>query len=270
VLSRLHRTLAEVDGLYERYEFGKLAELLYHFAWDEVCDWYVELSKPALAAGGAEAEATRAVLGHVLDRLLRLLHPVTPFVTEALWTALTGEESLVVAAWPTADEERVDEAAEAEIAAVRRVVTEVRRFRADQGVRPGQRVPATLAGLSEARLAGHADRIAAMARLDLAASGVLTPTATVAVAGVTVALDLSQAIDLAAERKRLERDLAAARKEQAQTAGKLANPAFLGKAPEPVVAKIRDRLAAAERDVARLTGALAALPVERPETQPSS
>ena len=87
-----------------------------------------------------QAAATRRVLGHVLDQLLKLLHPVIPFVTDELWCALTGEQTVVRAAWPTVDPAYVDDGAEAELASLQRVVTEVRRFRSDQGLRPGQRV----------------------------------------------------------------------------------------------------------------------------------
>jgi len=265
ILSRLHTVLAEVDDLYERYEFAKLTDLLYHFAWDEVCDWYVELAKPELAAGGARADTTRAVLGHVLDRLLRVLHPVTPFVTEALWTALTGKESVVIADWPKADPGRRDPAAEAEIEALQRVVTEVRRFRSDQGLKPTQRVPARLAGLDVVGLAAHENLIRSLSRLDAPADG-FASSASVSIGGfansaqVDVAVDTSGTIDVAAERRRLEKDLAAAEKERAQNAGKLGNEAFLAKAPDAVVAKVRERLAAAEADSARLEAQLAALP----------
>jgi len=259
ILSRLHRTIAEVDALYEDFQFAKASDALYHFAWDEVCDWYLELSKPVLLAGGPEAAATQAVLGHVLDNVLRLLHPITPFVTEELWTALTGEESVVVASWPTPDASREDPAAEAEIAALQAVVTEVRRFRSDQGLKPAQRVPARLTGLSGAGLAAQEDRIRAMTRLDVP-GGAFESAASLAVAGITAELDLSGAIDVVAERKRLDKDLAAAEKEWAQVTAKLGNEAFMAKAPEPVVAKVRERLAAAEADIARITAQLAALP----------
>ena len=128
-----------MDQQFERYEFAKVCDLLYHFAWDDVCDWYLELAKPVLAEGGGAADGTRRVLGHVLDVLLRLLHPVMPFVTEELWAALTGrggDTSIMVAGWPTSDPTLVDDPAEAEIAALQRVVTEVRRFRSDQGLSP--------------------------------------------------------------------------------------------------------------------------------------
>ena len=107
ILSRLQAVVTEVDELYERYEFAKIADTLYHFAWDEVCDWYIELAKLVLGTA-TRGDATRRVLGEVLDVLLRLLHPMVPFVTEALWTALTGRESVVIADWPVADTARAD------------------------------------------------------------------------------------------------------------------------------------------------------------------
>jgi valyl-tRNA synthetase len=264
VLSRLAHVTAEVDEQFERYEFAKVCDVLYHFAWDDVCDWYLELAKPVLTAGGEAAAVTRRVLGHVLDRLLRLLHPVIPFVTDELWRALHGAtdpaDSVVVAAWPTADPGYVDDAAEAEMAALQRVVTEVRRFRSDQGLRPGQRVAARLGGLDAAGLAAHEGLIRSLGRLDPDADG-FAATATLAVAGgVEVALDTRGSIDVAAERARLAKDRAAALKEQAGAQAKLGNEAFLGKAPAPVVDKIRARLAAAEADLARIDAALAALP----------
>jgi len=191
--------------------------------------------------------------------LLRLLHPVIPFVTEELRTALSpGGGSIVVAAWPSADARYVDDAAEAEVAALQRVVTEVRRFRADQGVRPSQRVAARLDGLAAAGLAAHEALIRSLARLDETTD--FAATAKLAVAGgVTVSLDTRGAIDVAAERARLSKDLAAAEKEITQCRAKLDNAAFTAKAPPPVVAKIGDRLAVAEADRARITAQLAAL-----------
>ncbi|NSC21730.1 valine--tRNA ligase [Streptomyces albus subsp. chlorinus] len=249
ILSRLNEVVAEVDGYYEDYQFAKLSDALRHFAWDEVFDWYVELSKTTFAKGGRPAEVTRRVLGEVLDVTLRLLHPVVPFVTEELWTTLTGGESVVVAGWP-ADSGFRDADAEREIATVQQAVTEVRRFRADQGLQPGQKVPADL-DLAGTALMAHEDAIRQLLRLQPAGEG-FQATASLPVAGATVSLDLSGAIDVEAERKRLTKDLAAAEKELAQTGAKLTNEAFLAKAPEHVVEKIRGRKAAAEADIARL------------------
>jgi valyl-tRNA synthetase len=196
----------------------------------------------------------------VLDQLLRLLHPVIPFVTEELWTALTDGETIVRATWPAVDATLVDDAAEEELAALQKVVTEVRRFRSDQGLKPSQRVSAALTGLGNVGIDTHEPLIRSLARLD-APGPEFTATATLAITGaITVDLDTRGTIDVAAERARLEKDRAAAEKEAAQCRGKLGNESFVGKAPEQVVAKIKDRLTAAEADLARIAAALEALP----------
>ncbi len=303
ILSRLAAVTAEVDAAMEQFEFGHACESLYHFAWHEVCDWYLELAKTPLSSGGSgppgagahdpgapgsgasrgagvsgsgvggggaagdPATATRAVLGYVLDRLLRLLHPVMPFITEDLWTALTGGETIVVADWPGRRAAggggsvgpAADPAAEAEIGTLMRLVTEVRRLRSDQGLRPGQNVAAALDGIEATPLAAHEASIRALLRLTVPAPG-FAQTASLTVEGVTVRLDLAGAIDVAAERRRLEKDLAAARKEEEQTGRKLASTPFTEKAPPAVVAATRDRLAAAKAEIARIEAAVASLP----------
>jgi valyl-tRNA synthetase len=260
ILSRLQHTVAEVDQLFGAYEYAKVCDALYHFAWDDVCDWYLELSKPVLAGTGQAADNSRRVLGYVLDQLLRLLHPVIPFVTEELWIALTGGETVMTAAWPAVDQALIDDAAEDELAALQKVVTEVRRFRADQGLKPGQRVTAALTGLGNVGIDAHESLIRSLARLDAPGADFAT-TATLAVTGgITVDLDTRGAIDVAAERARLEKDRVAAEKEATQCRAKLGNEAFVGKAPEAVVLKIKDRLAVAEADLVRIAAALEALP----------
>ncbi|ADG89177.1 valine--tRNA ligase [Thermobispora bispora] len=257
ILSRLQTVIAAVDAAFEEFEFAKVCDALYHFAWDEVCDWYVELAKTQLAAGGEVAENTKRVLGHVLDALLRLLHPLIPFVTEELWRALTGRESIMIAPWPAASPELADPAAEQEIAELQELVTQVRRFRADQGLKPSSRVAARL-NLAGTALAPHEPAIRSLVRLDPPGEG-FTPTARLEVGAVTVEIDTAGAIDLAAERRRLEKDLAAARKEYAQASGKLANEQFLAKAPAEAVEKVRRRAAQAQEEIARLEARLAAL-----------
>jgi valyl-tRNA synthetase len=259
IVSRLQAVAADVDAYYEEYEFAKAADTLYHFTWDDFCDWYLELSKVPLATGGEAADATRLVLGHVLDVLLRLLHPMIPFVTDELWTALTGRESVVIADWPVTDPALRDAPAEREIAAVQEVVTEIRRFRSDQGLRPAQTVPARLAGLDGAGLARHEPAIRTLTRLDRPTNG-FEPTGSLVVRGATVQLDLSGVIDVAAERARLTKDLAVARREVAAASAKLGNADFLAKAPAAVVEKMRGRLAAAEAQIGRISAQLDTLP----------
>jgi valyl-tRNA synthetase len=258
ILSRLAAVIAEVDGLLEQFEFGKACEALYHFAWDEFCDWYLELAKVALTSGDdCLANRTRHVLGFVLDQMLRLLHPVMPFVTDELWCALTGEDSVMIAAWPAYA--FTDKRAEGEIASLMRLVTEVRQFRSTQGLKPGQKVSARLTGIESTPLAAHELEIRSLLRLTAADEGFIS-SAQLLAEGVTVELDLAGTVDVEAERKRLERDLATARKEAQSMSAKLGNAAFTAKAPPEVIEKSKARLAAAESDIATLESRLAALP----------
>ncbi len=266
ILDRIDAVAAESDALLEDFQIGKATEGLYHFTWDEFCDWYLELAKVQLASASA-AEPTRAVLGHVLDVVLRLLHPVAPFITDVLWTTLTGRESVVVAPWPVGGAapsgQDPDGGAAERIAGVRKLVTEVRRFRADQGLAPGQRVAARLSGVDGSGLAAHEAAVRALARLADAGAG-FAPTATlqIGVGGrtVLVELDTSGSIDVPAERARLGKDLATTEKELVGCESKLANPRFAERAPADVVAMIRDRRDAALADIERIRARLAALP----------
>ncbi|KZM72053.1 valine--tRNA ligase [Nocardia terpenica] len=258
ILDRLEEVRAEVDSAFDRYEFGKACEALYHFAWDELCDWYLELAKVQFAESEQRAASTRVVLGTVLDSVLRLLHPVIPFVTETLWQALTegaAGESLVVADWPRPSGVAADPRAAQRISDLQRLVTEIRRFRSDQGLTDKQKVSARLVGIDAADLTGQLAEITTLARLTEPGDG-FAATASVEVrlsdATVTVELDTSGTVDLDAERRRLEKDLAAAQKELSGTTAKLGNEAFLAKAPDEVVAKIRGRREVAESEVARI------------------
>jgi valyl-tRNA synthetase len=262
ILGRLREVTAQVDALLEDFQFAKATEALYHFTWDELCDWYLELAKPQLAAE-ATADGTRAVLGHVLDVLVRLLHPISPFLTEALYQALTGADTVVTAAWPTGVGRAVDIAAAGRIADLQTLVTDVRRFRTEQRVPDKRRVAARLVGFDDAGLGALRGALGALVRLDEPGAG-FTPTAAVEVAlsggTVVVELDTSGAIDVAAERARLGRDLAAAQKELDQAEKKLGNPAFVAKAPTKVVDDIRGRQQKAAADLERITARLGALP----------
>ncbi|MDQ1709983.1 MAG: valyl-tRNA synthetase, partial [Frankiaceae bacterium] len=274
VLSRLGQVVAEVDLAFdgdpavegaEGYEFGEVARTLQAFAWNEVCDWYIELAKLPINRGGRESEVTRRVLGEVFDVLLRLLHPMVPFVTEQLWTTLTGREAVVVAPWPQVSY-AADPAAEKAVAAIQELVTEVRRFRSEQQIKPGVKLPAVIVAAVDvaALLDGHAAEIGALARLSDVALAAAVPAgwSEVHVSGARVGLDLSGTVDVAAERARLVKAIAAAQSEQDQVSAKLANPSFADKAPAAVVDKTRSRLAEAQAEIARLSGLLDALPAQ--------
>jgi valyl-tRNA synthetase len=152
-----------------------------------------------------------------------------------------------------------DPEAEAEIESLMRLVTQVRRFRSDQGLRASQPVPAVLAGIGATPLAGHEASIRSLLRLAMSGEA-FAPTASVQAEGITVQLDTAAAIDVGAERRRLEKDLSAARADAAATEHKLANPSFIERAPEAVVARSRERLAASQEEIAGLEQRLAALP----------
>ena len=252
ILSRLNETIAEADALLESYEFSRACELIYHFAWDDLCDWYLELSKETFASD--QKAASQRVLGHVLDQLMRLLHPVMPFITEELWCTLTGGQSLMVAQWPQANSSQIDKSAEKTIASLQEVVTEVRRFRNDQGLKPSQKIPGRISGNKDVVAFENALRFL----LKLEAKD-FTPSATLEIAGATIDLDLTGSIDLVAERARLEKDLATALKDQKTAEVKLGNEGFMAKAPAEVVVEIRERLAKTTSEIERLSAALAAL-----------
>jgi valyl-tRNA synthetase len=252
VLSRLSETTTEFTTLVENYEFARACETIYHFAWDDLCDWYLELSKEAFASGNAGA--SQRVLGHVLDTLFRLLHPVMPFITETLWTTLTGGETLVTAAWPVADSSHINKKSEALVGELQKIITEVRRFRNDQGVKPSQKIPGRF--IAPAEVTAYASAMAFLLRLELTE---FTPSASVEIGSMKVELDLSGTVDVVAERARLEKDLVTAQKDMKTAEVKLSNEGFMAKAPESVVAEIKERMAATSADIERITAQLAAL-----------
>jgi valyl-tRNA synthetase len=253
ILSRLSETITEATELLEKYEFSRACELMYHFAWDDLCDWYLELSKEAFASG--TAEGTQRVLGCVLDQLFRLMHPVMPFITEQMWTTLTGGESLVVSNWPVAEPAHLDKKAENLVAQLQEIITEVRRFRNDQGIKGSLKIPGRITASGE--ISQYSSAVAFVVRIEL---GDITPSAQCEAAGVTIEFDLTESIDVVAERARLEKDLVTATKDKQTAEVKLNNQGFMAKAPADVVIEIRERLDKTTADIERITAALAALP----------
>ena len=267
ILDRAEEVRAKVDAYLDDYQFAKANELLYHFTWDELCDWYLEIAKTQIPRDGMSEQGrnTQIVLGRVLDVVLRLLHPTMPFVTEVLWKALTGGESIVVAPWPTVADTNggatKDEVAARRIEDADKLITELRRFRSDQGVKPSQKVPGRL-DFAAADLAGQEELVRNLANTTAPGED-FDPSASIdgrlSQATVEVTLDTHGAVDVEAERKRLEKDLAKANKELEQTGKKLGNENFLSKAPEEVVNKIKDRQQVAREEVERITSRLEGL-----------
>ena len=257
ILSRLNETIIEVDELFERYEFARACDQIYHFAWDDLCDWYLELSKESFATG--TAHDTKRVLGYVLDQLLRLMHPIMPFLTEELWLALTGGESVVISEWPKPTAEHVDAAGEKLVVKVQEIITEVRRFRNDQGIKSSQRIPGRF--VAPDQFARYDAAMRFVLRIDHPEVGELfVPSATVEIGAVKVELDLSGTVDLVAERFRLTKDLVTAQKDRETARIKLSNENFMSKAPANVLLEIRERLEKTDADIARISAQLTKLP----------
>jgi valyl-tRNA synthetase len=262
------KTARAVTAALEAAQMEAAAEALYRFIWNVFCDWRLELAKPVLAAGGEAAAETRAMTAWTLDLILKLLHPIMPFMTEELWekTAETGPPRLtmlITAPWPELPDSYADEAAAAEIALVTATISEGRSVRSELNV-PVAAKPALLvteAGPRERRiLTENAEAIRQMLRVseirfDAAEAGAIPFLAE----GAAFALPVAEFIDLAAEKARLAKEVATLAADIDRTAKKLANADFVSRAPEEVVEENRERLAEAQGAKARLEAALGRL-----------
>jgi valyl-tRNA synthetase len=252
IISRAHRTAAEVALAIEEYRFDAAAGGLYQFAWHEFCDWYVELIKPVLYGDDEEAKArTQSVLAHVLSVILRLLHPIIPFVTEEIWHKLPMVDgSVMVAPFPTAEDGRPDPDAEKKMAVIQGVITAVRNIRGEMNVPPSQKIQTIMMSdnaFSREVIQGHQEFILSLIRGD--SVEVTEPKekpkgVAAQVAGdVEVLVKLAGLIDFDEEARRLEKEIAKVEKEMAVGQKKLSNQGFLNKAPADVVAKQKEKVA---------------------------
>ncbi len=239
ILSRVHHAVAETTRLLDGYLFGEYAHFLEQFVWTEFADAYIELSKPGLRDEARRA-ATVRTLAYVLDRVLRMLHPITPFITETLalqlWRAARHDEtSLVIARWPTAG--RREPTLESTMEIALEVVRAVRALRQDAGIDPAERVRVALSGQT-APVAGSLGVIAALANADAAVEPGSGPARIVR--AVEVRVEAKR--DAAADRARIARELDAAREALRRSEELLAKPGFADRAPKAVVDKERARL----------------------------
>jgi valyl-tRNA synthetase len=257
IIGSLQRTIAEVAKGYADYRLDNVAQAIYHFAWDEYCDWYLELAKVQLAGGtDAQQRGTRQTLVRVLEALLRLAHPIIPFITEELWqrvAVLAGtredaqETSIMIQEYPLADAARIDAAADAQVAALRRIVDAARNMRSERNIAPSARVPMVIAPPSAQveiftpYLMGLA-RVESVQTIDDLARHPQAGSAPVAVVDDYRFL-LAIAVDLAAEREKLAKEAARLEAEIGAAQSRLGTPSFVEKAPEKVVAELRERLA---------------------------
>jgi valyl-tRNA synthetase len=254
IIDGLQRLIDEVDAGFAQYRFDQIADRLYHFIWDEYCDWYVELAKVRLQTGDAvQQAATRRTLIHVLETLLRLVHPIMPFITEELWQKVSvaagvrsadTPASISVQPWPSARDDLRNAAASERMAVLKSLTDAIRALRGEMGLAPGQRVP-LLVQDAEAGLDELAPYLAALARLESVQSVDRLPElagAPVQVVGSTQ-LMLHVEIDLGAERTRLDKEIDRLEKEIAKASGKLSNASFVERAPAAVVEQEKARLA---------------------------
>ena len=265
--SLLHRRIAEIHQHYADYRFDLLARAVYEFVWDEFCDWYLELAKVQIQNGTAEqARATRHTLLTVLETVLRLAHPLIPFITEELWQTvapLAGRkthESIMLAAFPQAQPEKADSASEAEIQALKDMAYACRNLRGEMNLSPAQKVPLIASG-NAAQLTAFAPYLKALAKLSEVAIVDQLPedaNAPVAIAGETRLL-LKVEIDIAAEKERLTKEIARLENEITKTEAKLGNESFVARAPAQVVEQEKKRLADFRATVEKLRPQLARL-----------
>ncbi|MBI1951650.1 MAG: valine--tRNA ligase [Acidobacteria bacterium] len=263
ILSRLTRLATTVEDRLREFRFDEMANALYQFLWHEYCDWYLEMAKPHLQPGAppAEAAVARAVLLHVLDAVLRLLHPVMPFLTEDLWQRIPHRgETIALAPYPAPDSSGLDDAAEREIERVMEVVSRVRNIRAELNIDPGRRLPLRYQvrdGDARQVIAGNAGTIVALARLDSVEEAsdlsALGPAARAVAPGLDLAVPLAGVLDLQSEQRRLLREIDKLSKEKEVHFRKLSNSEFLDKARPEVVEKSRRIHLELQERIVRLT-----------------
>ena len=265
IVSILQRTEAEVERAFEDYRFDLAAKAIYEFVWDEYCDWYLELAKVQIQNGDdAEKRATRRTLLRVLETILRLAHPIMPFITEEIWQTIAPMTekhgaSIMLEAYPKAQPEKLDEAAEAWVAQLKQMVDACRSLRGEMSISPAARVPLVAAGEAE-KLVAYAPYLKALAKLEEVAIVVELPEADAPVMLVDdFKLMLKVEIDVAAEKERLGKEVARLEAEITKANSKLNNESFVARAPVAVVEQEKARVVEFSANLEKLQSQLAKL-----------
>ncbi len=267
IVSRLQRVEKEVEQHFGEYRFDLVSKTVYEFIWDEYCDWYLELAKVQIQSGTeAQQRATRRTLLRVLETILRLAHPMIPFITEELWqtvaplAARKDTDSLCLASYPQADLGKLDETSEADVTELKALIYACRNLRGEMNISPAQRMPLIASGNAE-RLKKFAPYIAGLAKLSEVQ--VVDEISTEEMAPVAIVgeqrLMLKVEIDIAAERERISKEIARLEGEIVKAHAKLANESFVARAPAAVVAQEKERLANFSATVDKLKPQLAKL-----------
>ncbi|MEP6913687.1 MAG: valine--tRNA ligase [bacterium] len=275
ILSRLNKTARDVRAALQGYQFHEAVQTLYHFFWDDFCDWYIELTKSDVTAelASPERDQARTRLLTVLEQALRLLHPFMPFITEELWQRLPGahepllhqayigaDSTIMLAAYPEPRAELIDEEAEAQMQALIDLISRVRNIRSEMNIKPGEPVPVMIGAPEEklrAVFSANANQISRLVRASEVSIGetLEAPRASarhVLVGGAEVAVPLEGLIDFAQERHRLGKEKEKLSNEASKLVAQLANPQFAERAPAEKVDEVRARIA----DIAQRTAQL--------------
>jgi len=261
IISRLQQTEAEVERAIGQYRLDRAANAIYEFTWNEYCDWHLELSKPVLysdKSSEAALRGTRRTLVRVLETILRLSHPIMPFITEEIWqrvAPLAGkmitdrESSIMLEPYPSADESKIDQQADREMEWVKAFVLGIRSIRGEMDIAPGKPLPVLIQNGDDkdiALISTHTSTLHALARLEsikILEDGADAPESATALVGeMQILIPIAGLIDKEAEIERLDREIGKVDKEITRISGKLGNANFIDRAPEAVVEKERNRL----------------------------
>ena len=261
ILSRLNRMIETVNTGFTNYDIDDAANGLYEFIWSEFCDWYIELAKPRLRAGGEAKAQVQAMLVHVLDTALRLLHPIMPFLTEEIWQALPHDgDSIMVSSFPEPNASLIDDAAEREMETVMDIVRSARNLRAELGAAPSKVVDVLVVatGDSKASVERNAESIKSLARIgnlthaDSVAESDKSKYLTSHLSGIDLYIEVAGLIDVEKELGRIDSELQSIAKDLARSEGKLSNEQFVSKAPAAIIEKERGIVAELSEKRAKL------------------
>jgi len=262
ILSRLQRTISKVHHYFETYRFDLLANTLYEFVWHEYCDWYLELSKPVLQdenALGAMKRGTRRTLIHVLNQILKLLHPLMPFITEEIWqrvTKLTSENglSIMLSDYPKVDEEFINDTIEEELDWLKSAIQAIRTIRSEMSMSPAKHIPLYIRHCTpviKERIEKHKQTFQALSRVTeinyLNPKEDVPVSATAVLGEIELLIPMADLIDKGAELARLAKEFAKLDQDISLAEGKLNNPKFTDKAPADIIAKEQEKLEQAKQ-----------------------